>query len=147
MNSDRDSVKIHFKLEQDEDGYPPVEWESLWAVPMDDGNYPLNNSPFHVPGLSSGDMVSARAVGGRLEISSLVASGGHSAIRVIAFDEGWVAALRASLLKLGASCEVSNIPGFFVVDVPPQVAYQNLDFLDRHLECGDLDYEESALRH
>ena len=42
--------KIVFSLVPDEDGYPPVASESLWAVNVADDEYRLDNIPFHVTG-------------------------------------------------------------------------------------------------
>jgi hypothetical protein len=44
-------VKIAFKLEQDEDGYPPAEVETVWAQ-EDNGYYIIANVPFFAMGVS-----------------------------------------------------------------------------------------------
>ncbi|MFJ4406897.1 hypothetical protein [Streptomyces sp. NPDC088910] len=41
-----DHIKVHFRLETDEDGWPPVSVESLWAVDLGDGTVRLE-SPLH----------------------------------------------------------------------------------------------------
>ncbi len=46
-------VKIVFELQQDEDGYPPVTRESLWATPTDGGLYRLDNIPFFAHGCAT----------------------------------------------------------------------------------------------
>ena len=42
-----DFIKIHFSVESDEDGYPEVGAETLWAKPTKDANgYIIDNIPF-----------------------------------------------------------------------------------------------------
>ncbi|MEY9845594.1 hypothetical protein [Streptacidiphilus sp. MAP5-3] len=40
-----DRVKVHFRMDVDEDGCPPVSVESLWAVDLGDGTMRLDNTP------------------------------------------------------------------------------------------------------
>ncbi|MFC9157849.1 DUF4265 domain-containing protein [Streptomyces bauhiniae] len=50
-------VKVHFRLEVDEDGWPPASVESLWAVDLGDGTVRLDNTPWFVRGVASGDII------------------------------------------------------------------------------------------
>ena len=43
---------VWFRLDQDEDGYPPVQTESVWAIPFGEGTYILDNVPFFAEGVS-----------------------------------------------------------------------------------------------
>jgi hypothetical protein len=52
-----DRVKIHFRLEVDEDGWPPASVESLWAVDLGDGTIRLDNVPWFVRGVASDDII------------------------------------------------------------------------------------------
>ncbi|MEV8047252.1 hypothetical protein AB0P02_25935 [Streptomyces griseoluteus] len=38
-------VKVHFRLEVDENGWPPTSVESLWAVDLGDKTVRLDNTP------------------------------------------------------------------------------------------------------
>ena len=58
MNEEK-HVKICFPLEPDEDGWPPVTAETLWAVELGGGLFRLDNIPFYARGVSDGDTVSA----------------------------------------------------------------------------------------
>jgi hypothetical protein len=49
-------VKIVFSLERDDDGYPPVTTESLWAKSKADGLFELYNVPFYAQGISWKDI-------------------------------------------------------------------------------------------
>ncbi len=41
------AVKITFRLVQDEDGYPGVGYESMWARRLPDGTFEIDNIPFY----------------------------------------------------------------------------------------------------
>ncbi|MBP5133264.1 DUF4265 domain-containing protein, partial [Pseudomonas protegens] len=47
--------KIIFKLTVDADGYPPVEYESMWGVQRGADVYQLDNTPYYLYGVSKGD--------------------------------------------------------------------------------------------
>jgi hypothetical protein len=66
-------VRIHFQLEQDEDGYPPVVVESLWAESGENHNeYVIDNVPFFVRVATIGDTVRVREEDGNRWFESLV---------------------------------------------------------------------------
>lgn len=44
-------VKIRFELEPDDDGWPPVGGESLWAFDLGHDRYRLDNTPWFVRAL------------------------------------------------------------------------------------------------
>ena len=76
-------VKVLFRLEKDEDGYPPVEVESLWGIVRLDGVEP-DNTPFFARGVALGDIVNLRkASDGALEFESVARRGGHSTYRIL----------------------------------------------------------------
>ncbi len=141
-------VKVHFRLEQDEDGYPSYEWESLWALELGADLYELDNIPFFAQLVSLGDHIRATHRDGVLVFDEVVATGGHSTVRVIAFNEEAVPGLREKLEELGCGSEMSHVPTLFAVDVPPDVDYAGVRrFLDDLAGQGRLEYEESALQH
>ncbi|MDV5143157.1 DUF4265 domain-containing protein [Streptomyces sp. SBC-4] len=46
-----------------EDGWPPASVESLWAVDLGDGTVRLDNTPWFVRGVASGDIIQAELDG------------------------------------------------------------------------------------
>lgn len=67
------SVKVHFRLVQDEDGYPPVAVESVWAQPgMNSREYVLDNLPFFVREATLGDTVLVREEEGHCWFEAVV---------------------------------------------------------------------------
>jgi hypothetical protein len=147
MNHDK-LVKILIRLEQDAEGYPPVEWESLWARELSDGVYEVDNIPFYAPLLSSEDCIRATLHDGHLIFDEVVSTGGHSTVRVIAYDEKIVPEVRSKLTEIGCTSELSHLPAFFAVDIPPNVDYAQVErLLVEYAERGLLDYQESSLQH
>ena len=79
-----DGVKIHFQLEQDEDGYPPVAVESVWAQPAGQtGEYIVDNVPFFTRDATIGDTVRVREDDGNLWFERVVARSTNSLVRVV----------------------------------------------------------------
>ena len=61
-------VKVRFKLDVDHDGWPPAESEGLWAEPLGDDTFRVDNTPWFVRNLASGDVV-------RLSLAATVCCG------------------------------------------------------------------------
>lgn len=140
-------VKIFFELEQDDDGYPPVTCESVWATPVEQGLYRLGNIPFFARGVAYEDVVSAvRKDDGTLGFVDVIQPSGHSTLRVIAYEESDAPVLRRKLEELGCDTEQSHIPNLFAVDVPPSVSLEAVKHL---LEADNAserwEYEEACI--
>jgi hypothetical protein len=78
-------VKISFPLSE-EDQVGSLKSEGLWAVPLGDGRYRVQNIPFFLYGVSLEDIVSAEQVDGFLTFREVVSSSGHSTYRVFLRD-------------------------------------------------------------
>ncbi|WP_375771809.1 DUF4265 domain-containing protein [Archangium gephyra] len=140
-------VKVFFELQQDEDGYPPVTCESMWATPVGDGLYRLGNIPFFARGVAYEDVVSAvQRDDGTRGFVEVVRPSGHSTLRIIVYEASEAPALRHELEALGCDTELSHIPNLVAVDVPPAVS---LDEIRRLLEMGTVserwEFEEACL--
>jgi hypothetical protein len=139
-------VKIFFELEQDEDGYPPASVESLWARPVGEGLFKIDNIPFFATGVAVDDVVAAIPDGGMLQYKDVVQPSGHSTLRIIVYEESQAAEVRALFKRMGCSTELSHIPGLIAVDVPPSVSLESLRrVLDEGRSQGRWDYEEACL--
>ena len=138
--------KVMFRLEQDEDGYPPADWEHVWAKHLGDNRYQIDNIPFFVRGVSFGDVVTIECDNEELHYKEIVETSGHGTIRVILFDEKDVVPLRDVLSHMGCYSELSHIPTLIAVDVPPEVRYEDVvSFLMKGEEEGRWEYEESVV--
>src|SRR5258708_3520106 len=81
-------IKVLFDLRKDEEGYPPADTEQLWAEPLGNNLFKLDNVPFFVKGISCEDVVEAAADSqGELRYRSLVRPSAHSTLRVVVFRE------------------------------------------------------------
>lgn len=146
-STDDKYVKILFHLEKDEDGYPPEEWESLWATYKCGNLYKIDNIPFYVPLLSCGDVVRVKEISGELHFDCVQEYSENSTIRVIVFDVNNTENIRNRLVNIGCSVEKSGIPGFIAVNIPPDADSKKvLSYLERGHQNGEFDYEESSLR-
>lgn len=140
--------RILFRLEQDADGYPPNNWESLWAREITESQFQIDNIPFFVRGISLGDIVTAENSDGELRFKHLVSRSGNSVIRVIVFDIEEVTELRNELRKLGCASEQSHIEGLFAISIPSSVQIGSVDELLRSGEAqGKWEYEDASIRH
>ncbi len=121
--ADDNYKKISFELEQDADGYPPDKWESLWAYETEPGLYSVDNIPFYVKGISSGDVVSAEREGEQLVFKKLVRPSLNSVFRLYLSDASKVQAARDQFRGLGCETELSNLPKLVAVEIPDKVDF------------------------
>jgi Domain of unknown function (DUF4265) len=115
---------------------------------LDNGLYEIDSIPFYALLLSSADRISVSLHDGQLIFEDVVLAGGHSTIRVIAYDERIVPDIRSRLKQRGCLSELSNVPSFFAIDIPPDADYAAVvHLLAEDAKKGLLDYEESSLQH
>ena len=141
-----DMVKVVVKLEKDEEDYPPVDYESLWALPVGEGLFQIDDVPFFARGIAYGDIASATVEQQELRFREVVRPSGHSTLRLIIYDEKDTPSVKELLNNMGCSIEQSHIPGLISVDVPPSVS---LVELRKNLDEGEAQerwgYEEACL--
>lgn len=140
--------KIHFRIEQDQDEYPPVSVETLWARHVADG-FVLDNVPFFSRDATVDDVVQAvHDSSGNLWFSHVVSTAGHSLIRVLLYDDSRAAEVTEQLHSLGCGTEGMKTYKLIAVDIPPTVSLSRIqDFLRSESSLGHIDYEEALLRH
>lgn len=141
-------VKVHFRLEQDEDGYPPVAVESLWARPsVKPSEYVIDNVPFFVREVTIGDIVRVREDDGEHWFESVSARSSNSLVRVVFFDGADRRAIKEKLIALGCATESLEKHNLMAVSVPSTVELQDIQaFLQVEAEAGRIDFEEPILR-
>lgn len=137
-------VKVLFRLEKDEDGYPPEDVESLWGVLRRDG-VELDNIPFFAKGVAVGDMVKVQeAPDGALEFEAVVRRGGHSTYRILLLKKRSEdpKLTMDELINLGLSVEEDA--GLLAVDVPPDVPLVAIrEYLFEGIDSGRWEVEEA----
>jgi hypothetical protein len=113
-------VKIAFAIARAAPGR--ITGETLWAERVGRDRFRLANTPFHVRGVSFGDVVFGReAADGRLAFAGVSIRGGHSTVwlTLVADHDGSVfRAAWAPLRSLGCTYEGFQ-RRFLAVDVPP----------------------------
>lgn len=143
-----DPIKMLFKLEQDEYGFPPVGWESMWATPLGNDNFEIDNIPFYVRGISCGDVVTANLSDtGEFLFGALIQPSENSTIRVYVSSESEAMFFISALVAFGCECERSNITKLFAVHIPSSCELKPiLELLAQAETEGKLEYEEAAIR-
>lgn len=144
----RELRKIIFRLKEDEDGHPPMKYESLWGIFLDDLSCVVDNVPYYVCGVSKGDTVAVKDVDGELFATSVVARGGHSTLRVFAEDPDTKASIISDLNSLGAQCSVTRGLSLFAVDIPSDADFGKIDAMLASKSDGEyVAYEDACLQH
>lgn len=143
-----DHVKVHFRLEQDEDGYPPVSVESLWAVPTDRPHeYVLDNIPFFASQATIDDVVQAKEEEGVLWFDRVVKPSGNSLLRLAFFRPDKIQEVREALKQLGCSSEWDSNHAIVAVNIPASATLESIQaLLAEQAQAGYFDYEEPILR-
>ncbi|KAF0861987.1 DUF4265 domain-containing protein [Pseudomonas sp. LD120] len=147
-NSTAQFHKIIFKLTHDADGYPPVEYESLWGIQRGAGVYELDNTPYYLYGVSKGDWVLTRAEAQELIATGVVRQSGHSTLRVFAERESERLSMVQHLRDLGARCTVTRGLSLVTVDIAPEVNFCAIDqYLSSIIDDQHIAYEDACLQH
>lgn len=128
------------------EGYPPEEWEGIWAIPMGGGRFKIDNIPFYAKDLSCGDIVEASREGDEYIFKQVVDSSENSTIRVAIYDLANEDEVKNTLTRLGGSIEGTGTPGLIAVNVPKSSVENVLGFLEEAFAGEKLDFEEGALR-
>lgn len=142
------SVKIHFCLEQDEDGYPPVAVESLWAKPVANSDvYIIDNVPFFARNATIGDTVSVFEKDGVRWFDRLVSRSPNSLVRIVFFDRSCIEEIGERLVAMGCATEYLREHNLMAVSVPKTVALGDVQaYLRSEAYAGKIDFEEPILR-
>lgn len=128
------------------DGYPPEEWEGLWAIPVGNEHFKIDNIPFYAKNLSCGDVVHASSEGDEYVFKRVVDPSEDSTVRVVLYDLTEEAGLRKSLEALGCAIEGTGTAGLIAVNVPKRSLDEVIDALEEGFAEDKLDFEEGALR-
>jgi hypothetical protein len=137
--------RVAFRLTPDEEGFPPGDWEHLWADAVGANEYRLDNTPFFARGVSYRDVVRTVRDGDFNVFQEVVRAGGHSTIRVILTEAESAAGFVARLSEMGYPVESSHIPGYVAVDVPSSSSRSDLvEYLDQGESEGLWEYEIGA---
>jgi hypothetical protein len=144
-------IKLHFRIEVDEDGWPPASVESLWAVDLGDGTVRLDNTPWFARGFASGDIIRVDVdEDGVRWVGETICASDHCAIRLIVLKDRGSAAARQSVLeafhRFGTTGEGIEQFGMVALDVPPEADLIRIHGLLKHGESeGWWHWEEGCI--
>ena len=140
------SKKISFEHENSPEGGYGIE--SVWAIPLENNTFKLDNLLFYAPEYSWGDIVSVENREGELFVTGLIKESGHSTVRIILNDQKDVEKTRDYLKSLGCDSEISDVPILISVDIPPSVSYLQIkNYLENREESSKWSYEEACIAH
>lgn len=139
--------KVFFHIEQDEDGFPGVGSESVWAVrSSQDGLCTIDNIPFFATDANLGDVVEVVERDGVLWFSKVVEKVPCSLLRVVFFSVEEHERVNLRLTSFGCQTEYWSERKLLSVSVPNERISAVEEFLDSEVNLGSLDYEEPILR-
>jgi hypothetical protein len=143
-------VRVSFSLEQ-QDGWPPFASEGLWAKPLGDDTYRVDNTPWFARNVAADDIVEARAGSdGVLWAISKIEWSGRLTIRVlVARDgplDGDMAAVIESFRPLGVTGEGMGQYRLVALDIPPDTDLAAVKaLLDAGVADGRWHFEEGCI--
>lgn len=143
-------VKIHFHLERNEDGYPPISVEAINATVIGDGLFRLDNTPFFVENVSYGDVIRATATSaeGVYEFEEVVEQSRFIALSIIILSECIDGFLMEFFRGMEAVIEYGEFGVYRIlaVAIPDSVDYESVRGKLRDLEGRELlSFAELAL--
>lgn len=147
MNTDKNYLKVTFKLKIDEDGYPPVGFESVW-LKKKNGLYVLDNIPTYVYGVSKLDEISFHDEHGELIVDGVRKKNGNSTLRAYVFDSTHLNDILIKIQEMGAFTASSKNSTYFSIDIPHNISFELIDgYLSELSDNNILDYEDACLQH
>jgi len=142
---------VRFGLVRDEDGRapvegwpPPVDSEGLWASPLSEGRYRIENTPWFAQNLAAHDVVEAVEHEGARWVVRKAQWSGHLTVRVAHGDS---AAVLDAFADLGVRGE-SAPPAYPIValDIPPEADFRAIvGRLRAGKADGNWDFEEACV--
>ncbi len=144
-----ENFKVHFRVQQDEDGYPPVSVESMWvSAALPEGNFVVDSIPFFSREATVGDTIEAREAVGGLWFCRIVACAPCSLVRVVFFDRTRLDPVREVLHGLGCATEYFGRFPLLAVSIPLDTSLTQVrSYLDEEEAAERIEYEEVILRH
>jgi uncharacterized protein DUF4265 len=149
--SSENFVRVAFKLERDAEGWPPASSESLWAEPLGEDLYRIDNTPWFVRDLAVDDVVRALAGDdGVLWGVDRLRWSGHLTIRVIPLREGPLEGSLQAVLDafrpLGVDCEGFGRLRIAALDIPPSTPLPPVKrLLVSGVDQGWWEFEEGCI--
>lgn len=124
--------------------------ETVWAEPIGQNLFRIDNVPFYVFGISFNDLVEGKKDGNLFQFKKKVSSKGHSTYRIlienvdnVKWERFW-----KPLKEIGCSFEGAKIGTIqlLAVDIPPNVKIgKAFKLLEKGEAAGIWDFEEACV--
>jgi hypothetical protein len=136
---------LNFRLEIDEDGWPPAGAECLHVEPVPQG-YQIKNFPIFIKNLAYDDIISVQLdEEGYVSDWRMIEESGHSTIWIMNYQEG---DLLDQLEKLGCGHSCVERWKLCAINVPPTVAIADVDaIVEPYVSEGRVSAAYPAFRH
>jgi hypothetical protein len=146
------TVKVAYRLDPNEDGYPPISIELLNATKVSPGVFRIENAPFFAPNVSYRDVVSAHASAteGQFDFVELLEASDFTSISIILLDPTMNEFLMDLLRGLRCVLEYGEFGVYRVlaVAIPPTADYRTLRAQLEDLEGRELiSFAELSVAH
>lgn len=152
MTLDTPDAHVVFPLDVDEDGWPPVGAERVWAVPLGGDHYRIDNVPWFVRDLACDDVVVAIAPeeGQHPVYVRTHEKSSHLTIRVVCFRsgplKGDLGAVADAFTRLGVYAEGVAQYGIVALDIPPTASLRPIyERLVAGQQDGTWEWEEGRI--
>lgn len=138
------SKYMEVAVHQEEDG--EALKETLWALPVREKVFSLENVPFEIYYHAVGDLVEAEIQDGSWVVQQILQPSGHSVVRVIVVAQDHFLKVKNHLASLGCESEMVAAELLLAVDIPLKVSFQEIEtWLEQEAEMERLDYEVACL--
>lgn len=142
-------VEVFFELKQ-EDDWPPVSVEGVWASRVGDSHFRLNNVPYFASGFSYGDIVGVCCKDGCDFVCEIIVPSEYTTVHVFSFDKIKSKNIFDWAVSKGCVVESAYDGDFYAIAIPLSLPKEVWVMKMAELESKDDDgfeYEISALRH
>lgn len=140
-------IKVIFPIEKDEDGYPPVEYEGVWAQKISSSIYKIDNIPFFTYDACVDDEIAVVKKGDEYWFERNVKPSENSLLRIIYYSRADHQSVRDSLSAIGCDSERLGDLKIISVNVPDAKKLEEArEILDRLEDQELITYEEAILR-
>ena len=139
---------VAFKLDQDEDGWPPFRTESMHVELMGENSIRIGTPPFFIKDLAVGDVIKpVRNLEGEICEFSHESKSENSTIWIVSPGDSDVSREIKALVKLGCNCEELKQISLYSIHVPKDVNFDSIEALLEKIESAGGYIAEPAFRH
>jgi uncharacterized protein DUF4265 len=130
--------EIAFKLEPDEDGWPPVGAEWLWLQERG-RRYIVKTPPLFISGFAVGDEIELcdTTIDGQVTEWRMVSPGDRSLIWIADLGGAGLKDILVKFRKIGCNTSMPKQIAVASIDVPPEVSRAQIDAILDPLDKGD----------